>query len=209
MASRSNCQYARRVTGALHITLKMVSNCDLLTKNCFQTCWHAVLAPYCSSQATADKHTPQTDSSKRHLLRIIDTSWKYGRAPGVLAGEVVRVDAAEHELAARRAGRVAVEPEGKDGRRDQALVHRVLERRPRAAHRDLRKCQALRAPPQSPGAEGALERARNVGDIVTRDAKRAPPNMISHEGRYPARTTTSMAFRAFRDSVEAQGVQQA
>ena len=115
------------------------------------------------------------------IKRIIDTPWKYGRAPGVLAGEVVRVDAAEHELATGRAGRVAVEPEGKDGRRDQALVHCVLERRPRAAHRDLRKRQALRAPPQALGAEGALEKARNAGDNVTCDADRVPPKMISHE----------------------------
>ena len=45
MASRSNCQYARRVTGALHLTLELVSECDLLTGSGFQTCWHAVLVP--------------------------------------------------------------------------------------------------------------------------------------------------------------------
>ncbi len=66
-----------------------------------------------------------------------------GRAPGVLAPVVVRVDATERELAAGAARRVAVEPEGEDGLGHEALVQRVLERRPRAAHCDLREGQAL------------------------------------------------------------------
>ncbi len=66
-----------------------------------------------------------------------------GRAPGVLAPVVVGVDAAERELAAGAARRVAVEPEGEDGLGHEALVQRVLERRPRAAHRNLREGQAL------------------------------------------------------------------
>ena len=70
-----------------------------------------------------------------------------GSAPGVLAGEVRLVHAAQHQLAAGRARRIAVQPEAEHGRRHQALVHRVLERRRRAAHRDLWERQALHARP--------------------------------------------------------------
>ena len=71
----------------------------------------------------------------------------------MLAGVVGGVDAAQHQLAPRAGGVVAVEPEGEDRLRHQLLVDHVLEGRRRASNADLWERQALPHTRQASGQQ--------------------------------------------------------